>query len=770
MSEMLQNKSWFGRTLLAVIVLLVLAAALVRWRLDPVTPLGADAPAEVFSAGRAVQVLGRLLGDQRPHPVDSSANRAVQQRISETLQGLGYTVDVQDTTSCRSYGLLTCARVRNLVAVHEGSAKGKAILLSAHYDSVAAGPGASDAGSAVAALLEIARLLKQAPAGKNSVVLLFNEGEEIALLGADAFAARHPLARDIALAINIEARGTSGQSVMFETGDSSGWLVDALASTARRPLTNSLLYEVYRLMPNDTDLTVFKARGLQGLNFAHGEQLPYYHTPRDNLQELNPGSVQQHGDNVYGLVQALRNADLSQQPAGNRVYTDILGLTLLHWPVSSTLPIAAVLLLAFVFASWRLKRRYGYTAGSALRGFLSFPLSLLAGAGAAYLLIWLLSLVNGSLTTWHSSVLANRVLLWSAVLLAVFLCGRLLARRANPLGFWVGLALAWLVMGVVSALTLPGLSYLFILPSSVLVIAALVVPHLDGGARAAGLSALFWVPALAAFIVVFPTVFLVEIMIGFRALAGVLGMAAFVALAATFIAPLAVDGDGSRRLRYLSLAAAAVVIVSAVASILAPAYGPRSPQAVNVVYVQDQAGTARLLAGTEYRMPPAAVRQALGPQAALEKVLPWVGMRFHAAPVAAAALAPAKLTLLTEEAQGEGRRLTARIDAGADVQSVVLLLPRSAGLKAIEMDGQRVEYKERFSEAGDYKAFVCRGESCDGRQLLLELSGKAPQAGLLVRMSAGVPEAGRAVVQARDANAIAQGDGDQSYVISEISL
>lgn len=769
MSEMFQNKSWYGRTLFAVIALLVLSAALVRWRLDPVAPLGADAPAEVFSAGRAVQVLGRLLGDQRPHPVDSSANRAVQQRISETLQELGYTVEVQDTTSCRSYGLLTCARVRNLVAVHEGSAKGKAILLSAHYDSVAAGPGASDAGSAVATLLEIARLLKQAPAGKNSVVLLFNEGEEIALLGADAFASRHPLSKDIALAINIEARGTSGQSVMFETGDSSGWLVNALASTARRPLTNSLLYEVYRLMPNDTDLTVFKARGLQGLNFAHGEQLPYYHTPKDNLQELNHGSVQQHGDNVYGLLQALRNADLSQQPAGNRVYTDILGLTLLHWPVSSTLPIAAVLLLAFVFASWRL-RRYGYTAGSALRGFLSFPLSLLAGAGAAYVLIWLLSLVNGSLTTWHSSVLANRVLLWSVVLLAVLCCNRLLARRANPLGFWVGVALAWLVMGVVSALTLPGISYLFILPSAVLVIAALVVPHLGGSARAAGLSALFWVPALAAFIVVFPTIFLVEVMIGFKALAGVLGMAAFLALAATFIAPLAVNGDGSRRLRYLGLAAAAVAVVSAVASVLAPAYGPRSPQAVNVVYVQDQAGNARLMAGTEYRAPPAAVRQALGAQAALEKVLPWVGMRFHAAPVAAAALAPATLTLLAEEVQGEVRKLTTRIDAGGGVQSVVLMLPRSAGLKAIEMDGQHVKYEEHFSEAGDYKAFVCRGESCDGKQLLLELNGKAPQAGLLVRISAGVPEVGKAVVQARDASAIAQGDGDLSYVISDISL
>ena len=36
-------------------------------------PLGPGAPATQFSAARADAALGRLLGDQRPHPVGSQA-------------------------------------------------------------------------------------------------------------------------------------------------------------------------------------------------------------------------------------------------------------------------------------------------------------------------------------------------------------------------------------------------------------------------------------------------------------------------------------------------------------------------------------------------------------------------------------------------------------------------------------------------------------------------------------------------------------------------
>src|SRR5581483_9439772 len=273
MSLPLKDQTWYGKTFLALLALLMIVAVVARWRLEPIAP--ADAAAQGFSAARAKQVLATVLGDERPHPIDSVAEAGVRERIVGALDRIGYHADVQDATACREIPVHTCARVRNIVALREGTTAGRAILLSAHYDSVPAGPGASDDGSGVAALLEIARLLKQQPPSKNPVVLLFTDGEEPGLLGARAFMAEHPLASKIAFAINLEARGTSGQSAMFETGDASGWLIDKYAASAKRPLANSLLSTVYKLMPNDTDLSVFKAHGLQGLNFAYGEHVSY---------------------------------------------------------------------------------------------------------------------------------------------------------------------------------------------------------------------------------------------------------------------------------------------------------------------------------------------------------------------------------------------------------------------------------------------------------------------------------------------------------------
>lgn len=154
------HESRYSAAFVCALILFVLIAIAVKWRLQPISAKGVHAPATEFSAGRALSVLSNILGDERPHPVDSGAAADVRQRIVDQLQRLNYQVEVQDTTSCRRFEIQTCARVRNPIATHRGTADGKSVLLSAHYDSVPAGPGASDDGSGVAILLEIAGLLK----------------------------------------------------------------------------------------------------------------------------------------------------------------------------------------------------------------------------------------------------------------------------------------------------------------------------------------------------------------------------------------------------------------------------------------------------------------------------------------------------------------------------------------------------------------------------------------------------------------------------------
>ena len=58
-----------------------------------------------------------------------------------------------------------------------------------------------------------------------------NEGEEDDLLGAEAFVAGDPAAKEVGAVVNLEARGTTGASLMFETSDRSGWIVDLFAKS-----------------------------------------------------------------------------------------------------------------------------------------------------------------------------------------------------------------------------------------------------------------------------------------------------------------------------------------------------------------------------------------------------------------------------------------------------------------------------------------------------------------------------------------------------------
>ena len=140
-----------------------------------------------------------------------------------------------------------------------------ALLLSCHHDSVGAGPGASDDGAAVASLLEIAGILARETPLPRPVILLFTDGEEIGLTGARGFSRFNETADRIGMVINLEARGSSGGSLMFETSRGNSWIIDQMAQGVQRPMSSSAYVTVYRTMPNSSDLTVFMQRGLNGV-------------------------------------------------------------------------------------------------------------------------------------------------------------------------------------------------------------------------------------------------------------------------------------------------------------------------------------------------------------------------------------------------------------------------------------------------------------------------------------------------------------------------
>lgn len=365
----------------AVLVLLTCALETVRFS----APSARDvAPLDAFAAGRALGVLRTVLADERPHHRGTEQNRAVRRRIEDELRRLGLEPRVDRSNGCRG---TRCAPVENIVATFQGSApRDEAVLLACHYDSVPSGPGASDDGAGVATLLEVARALLAGGRTERDVIFLFDDGEEEGLLGADAFVRNAPEFARIGAVVNVEARGTEGPSMMFET---QGVGVDGIRAMARalpRPVTSSLFGGVYERMPNDTDLTVFGHAGLSGYNFAFIRGASHYHRSTDDLAHLSPDSLQHHGDNVLGMARTLGSTDVSFQAASKApraVWFDVLSLFVVVWPErwSPWLSLGELVLLVLV-ARRKLPVARGWAAFAAL----GFVVSC-AFAPASYLFV-----------------------------------------------------------------------------------------------------------------------------------------------------------------------------------------------------------------------------------------------------------------------------------------------------------------------------------------------------------------------------------------------
>lgn len=293
-----------GKALLAFAVLAALAG-LETCRLGNPDAAPADAPADQFSAARAIATLHAVSLDA-PHPLGTAAHDVVRDHIAAALLALDYEVDVQHTFACNAAAV--CGEVDNLIARMPGQPPGpKAVVVAAHYDSVPAGPGASDDGTGVASALEIARAIRH-EALANPVVFLIDDGEESGLLGAEGFIADAARSKDAAFIINMEARGTTGTPFLFETSREQRWLVPVMARALPHPVTTSLFATIYDLLPNDTDLTVSKRAQRGGINFAYVGGGTQYHTPLDSFANVDDGSVQRRGDQVLAIEIPMRAA------------------------------------------------------------------------------------------------------------------------------------------------------------------------------------------------------------------------------------------------------------------------------------------------------------------------------------------------------------------------------------------------------------------------------------------------------------------------------
>lgn len=453
-------------------VAILVALSIVRMTRPPAA-LPATIADTAFSAGRALRDVAAIA--RGPHPPGSGEHDRVRDYIVARLRALGLSPVIQNDTGYGTRHHLFGA-VANIAALIQGRSTDSAVvMLVAHYDGVPAGPAAADDGSGCAILLETARAIRASGTPNHSVLLLFTDGEEVGLLGAAAFVRDNPLAHRVAMIINLEARGTSGRSYMFETGPGN---MDAVRVLATVPDVSaaSTFTAVYKALPNDTDLSELAALGKPALNFAFADQVRNYHSPRDDVAHLDPRSLQHQGDMALALARRFAAGPLPRPVTGDAVFFDFPGLGLVVYPEGLALPLAIFALLVvgcmavFGPGAPRDKARgigiaeLGTLVGVVIGALVGLLASRLFGAIHAMLP----HSANPAWSGVHTAIIA---LLSLAIASALFASGSaprtLCGGRAGVLAFWA------LVAIVVSTL-LPGASYLITWPVVVTAAAMMV--------------------------------------------------------------------------------------------------------------------------------------------------------------------------------------------------------------------------------------------------------------------------------------------------------
>lgn len=480
-----------GRLVAALVWTCIAAFALYRISMPPpAAALGVDAATQqsLFAHLQRITI--------EPRPIGSAAHAAVRDYIVREVERLGLQAEIQQ----RPLGAFRDDprwaspddQLYNIAVRVPGNGGGRALVLASHYDSAPSSFGAGDDGAAVASMLHLLAEAARADFA-NDLIFLFTDAEENCLCGAQAFMREHPWAQDVGAVLNFEARGTSGKSVMFEATPGYGALVRLYAANARSPATSSLYQSVYELLPNDTDLTVFREHGIRGLNMAFIDSSENYHTANDNFANLDRDTALHQYANMRAMLFALANADLDALEAPDAVFFDVFGLVVfvydyaVAWLGASA---AAVLCGWLLYVTWR-ERHVNvarFAAACILLPLLAALVILALSAVSDFLVARI-----GAMTALGKKFYAGFFIVGAMAAFMMF--ANILQRRLGRGALVAAILCNWFVLLAATSIVLPKVSYIFLWP----LLFALAAKALAAGWRttersAAVLETLAYVP------------------------------------------------------------------------------------------------------------------------------------------------------------------------------------------------------------------------------------------------------------------------------------
>jgi hypothetical protein len=591
------------------------------------------------------------------------------------------------------------------------------------------------------------------------------------LLGANVFVTQSPWAKDVRAAVNLEARGTSGPSMMFETGSANYWAVKLYSQHVDRPAASSIFYQTYKQLPNDTDFTVFKASGYQGVNFAFIGDVNHYHTPLDNFENADPRSLQHHGDNALPMVLALANSDLANPPVKEAVFFDLLERSVILWAAGWSFPVAIAALILLLFQVGWLIAKNRLLPSALLWGVINWLAIFVATGVLALIVQKILHVAGATPTNWLAHPLPLQITFWCLAISVVAVVSLAFESRSGFWGMWAGVWIWWALFSVVICWLTRGIGYILLVPSCTAALVALPCTLRRSEPRA-GLWLAAALPLFVGALLGFDHVILLYDGLGVRILAGI---ALIIAILLSPLAPLVAslrEPKGAMRFA-LPGAAIAATVLAAFAAVVAPAYSAKAPEHVNLQYRQDgDSGKSQWVVYTDSGRLPEPIRVATNFQRVDKGSLPWDTSPAFLADAPHLELAPPTLTILESAESGGKRRYRALLRSERGAPEAVVFFPPNSGIDQVRIQDEQIPPKTaRFLRyLNGWNLYRCMTMPPKGIEMRFELPLGKPIEVYVLDLSYGLPLEGMFVMKSRPLTATPYQQGDVTILTRRVQL
>ncbi len=449
-----------------------------------VAACSAGEPGPGIDVERAMLHVSSLLA-LGPRVSDTDASRRAAGYIAQSIKDTGATVERVAVGPVE----LPAIEVMGRTVRHGGKVEmtdenllvrfgppGRALLVMAHYDTVAGSPGAVDNAAAVAVLIELARALHAKPP-EVPVVLAFTANEEVGLVGAESLAAK--LGDRVAFAIALDLIGGSGDLSINGASELIGsaemWWLARAADRAGVILRGPLAHRVIsRWWPQAerSDHGPFTRRGIRAVHLYHrgqdGEWIDLaYHSRRDVLARVDRAHVDEIGRLLLHLAHARPPV-----ASGDGFWVPVFANTVVpRWLVIAVELVLAALALAALIAQRTSRARGGL---GVIVGIVAFAIAV------ALTLAVELATAGDHAASWIHAPGSAQIAL-GLVLLGSLGLVTLAARRVRP---WIGTlrylvvaVLVPLVVGVVLlAIGAAELAWIWIVPAAIAAVAPFLGP------------------------------------------------------------------------------------------------------------------------------------------------------------------------------------------------------------------------------------------------------------------------------------------------------